>query len=419
MDITDNVNNIVQGIVAQITAQVQQQAMTAIQQTINNVVASIDSTSMMSTILSQKIDEALGRLPINASKIESQLLAQVNTLTTSLAQTVQTQAIAAAKESVNTQLSRIDFSQLCQATLLAAIQQQTLKFAPASIPGSAIDQSTINLSGNSITGGIIKHFGSTGIDDKANSCQLSIFDEVTVVENNLVTKSLTVKGATTIEGDLNVTGTMPSSSPLFQNLVSASSHAVKSDQSLLQNFADSVITQLKSAGIDLNKITLQGQDVIVGNTIGPSVTQSNLQKVGQLQELQVAGESFLSATLYTTNNRVGINTIEPSCALSVWDQEVEVTVSKQTTNTAIIETPRNQSLVLSSNGQNNITLTPDGATTVNKINMGTMSFTVGGIPPMDNQPKGSIVFNSNPSLGGPLGWVSLGEARWANFGIID
>jgi len=29
------------------------------------------------------------------------------------------------------------------------------------------------------------------------------------------------------------------------------------------------------------------------------------------------------------------------------------------------------------------------------------------------------VFNSNPSLGGPLGWVSLGDARWANFGIID
>jgi hypothetical protein len=419
MDISDNVNSIVQGIVAQITAQVQQQAMTAIQQTINNVVASIDSTSMMSTLLGQKIDETLVRLPISTDKIESQLLAQVNTLTTSLAQTVQTQAVASAIESINAQINQIDFVQLCRATLISAIQQQTLQFPTASIPGSAIDQATINLSGNSIAGGIIKNFGSTGIDDKATGCQLSIFDEVTVVENNLVTKALTVKGTTTIEGDLNVTGNMPTSSPLFQNLVSASSHAVKSDQSLLQNFADGVITQLKATGIDLNKITVQGQDVIIGNAIGPFVTQSNLQKVGQLQELQVAGESLLSATLYTTNNRVGINTVEPSCALSIWDQEVEITVSKQTSNTAIIETPRNQALILSSNGQNNITLTPDGATTVNKINMGSMSFAVGSIPPSDNQPKGSIVFNSNPSLGGPLGWVSLGDARWANFGIID
>ena len=40
-------------------------------------------------------------------------------------------------------------------------------------------------------------------------------------------------------------------------------------------------------------------------------------------------------------------------------------------------------------------------------------------PPTDDQPMGTIVFNSNPSLGGPLGWVSLGGARWANFGIID
>jgi len=29
------------------------------------------------------------------------------------------------------------------------------------------------------------------------------------------------------------------------------------------------------------------------------------------------------------------------------------------------------------------------------------------------------VFNANPTLGGPLGWVSLGDARWANFGLVD
>ena len=128
---------------------------------------------------------------------------------------------------------------------------------------------------------------------------------------------------------------------------------------------------------------------------------------------------MLSQTLYTTGKRVGINTIEPTQALTLWDQEIEIGFGKQGNNTGVIETPRSHALVLSSNGKNNITLTPDGATTVNKINMGTMSFAVGSAPPADNQPKGSIVFNANPSLGGPLGWVSLGDARWANFGIID
>ena len=369
MDITDNVNNIVQGIVTQITSQVQQQAMAAIQQKIDEVVKSIDGTSLMTTVLNQKLDAKLSQLPINATSIEAQLLTQVNSLASNLAQTVQYQAIAAATESVNAQIDKIDFAQLCQATLLNALQQQTLKFPNASIPGSAIDQSTVNLSGNSVNGGIIQNFGSTGIDDKATSCQLSIFDEVTVVENNLVTRDLTVKGTTTIEGDLNVTGTLPESSTLFQNVVRATSERVTTNlnQGIFQGYANLVTAQLQSTGIDLSKITVQGQEIINGNSIGNFITQSNLQKVGQLSELQVAGEAFLSATLYTTNGRVGINTIEPGCALSIWDQEVEVTVSKQTSNTAIIETPRNQSLVLSSNGQDNITLTPDGATTVNKI----------------------------------------------------
>ena len=416
---SQHVTGLVQNIVSQITAQVQQQAMVAVQESIDGVIKSIDSTSLMTTALNQKIDTALSQLPINTSNIEAQLVAKLDAVSSNLAQTVQTQAVTLATESINSQINQIDFKSLCQAVLLSAIQQNLLQFPAGSIPGSAVDQTTLALSGSHINGGIITNFGSTGIDDKARTCQLSIFDEVTVVENNLVAKALTVKGTATIEGDLYVTGTLPPESPLFQNVVGAAYAAVKSDRALLENFAGQVVTQLQINGLDLNKITIGGQEVINGNSLGQSVTQSNLQKVGQLGELQVSGESFLSGTLYTTNQRVGINTIEPSSALSVWDQEVEVTVSKQGSNTGVIQTPRNQALVLSSNGKNNITLATDGSTTVNKINMGSMSFSAADMPPGNDQPKGTVVFNSNPSLGGPLGWVSLGNAIWANFGVID
>jgi hypothetical protein len=180
-----------------------------------------------------------------------------------------------------------------------------------------------------------------------------------------------------------------------------------------------VLNTIRADGLDLTKITVNGQEVVNGNNLSTFITASNLQKLGVLQELQVQGESLFADTMYVSTKRVGINTIEPSQALSIWDQEIEVGVGKQSNNTAIIGTPRNQTLVVSSNGKNNLVLTPDGAATVNKINIGTMSFTVGDAPPSNNQPKGSIVFNSNPSLGGPLGWVSLGDAKWANFGVID
>ena len=141
--------------------------------------------------------------------------------------------------------------------------------------------------------------------------------------------------------------------------------------------------------------------------------------MGTLQELQVSGETLLGQTLYVGNKRVGINTVEPDGALNVWDQEVELRFSKQTNNTGILETPRSQTLILSSNGKNNAVLNPDGSITVKKINLDGVSFASNPTPPIDNQPQGAIVFNSNPSLGGPMGWVSLGDAKWANFGIID
>ena len=419
MDIDNHVSGIVQTIISQITTQVQQQVAAQIDQKISEIVSNLDTTSILADQLSKKLDARLNQLPIDSKSIEAQLSLRLDKLSSDLSSRVQTESIRITTESINSQINRIDFTQICQSTLLSAIQNQTFKYSNASIPAQANDPTNWIISGSNIQGGIIKNFGSSGIDDKALTCQLSIFDSVTVVENNLVTKDLTVKGTTTIEGDLNVTGTMPEDSTLFKNVVRASAGAIKADPTVFQTYVDSVFKQIKDAGLDLNQIKLNGQDIVVGQSLGNNIISSNLQKVGQLQELQVAGESLLSGTLYTTNQRVGVNTIEPAQALSIWDQEIEIGIGKQSSGTAVIGVPRSQTLVLSSNGKNNITLTPDGATTVNRLNMGSMTFSVADMPPHDNQPIGSVVFNSNPSLGGPLGWVSLGEARWANFGIID
>jgi hypothetical protein len=317
--------------------------------------------------------------------------------------------------------SRMDYQSLFQAAIEASIKNNEFIFPTAGIPASAIDQSQISISGDQIRGGIIQQFGSTGIDDQATACQLTVLDSVTVVENNLLTKDLTVKGTATIEGDLNVTGTLPESSGLFRNIVDTVTNNVRTslDAVVFQSYADMVLKTIKRDGLDLTKITFNGETAIDGANLGTKITYSNLQRVGTLQELQVSGETLLSQTLYTASKRVGINTFEPAQALSIWDQEVEIGFGKQGSNTAIIATPRSQTLILGTNAKNNITLTPDGGVTVKELTLGGMNITTSDRPPATNQPRGTLVFNNNPTLGGPLGWISLGDAKWANFGYID
>jgi hypothetical protein len=420
MEIDTHVNSIVQGIVDQITSQVQTQAMAAIEQKVADVISAIDYTSILSTLLSQKLDAKITQLPISTATVEAEITNRVTDLTQNLIGQIQTQSLKTIQDTVNSYVNKIDFQSLYVSTIITALQTQQIQFPDNSISGSAIETSNLRLSGDNINGGIITNFGSTGIDDKSTVCQVTIMDDITVVENNLLTKDLTVKGTTTIEGNLNVTGSMVESSPMFLQFVNAATNNVRTslDKTLFDTYATTVFNKIQTDGLDLSKIQLNGKIIIDNNMIANSITVSNLQKVGVLNELQVSGESLFSETLYTTKNRVGINTIQPTQALSLWDQEIEFGIGKQSKDTATLGMPRNQTLVISSNGKNNLTILPDGSIAADTIKIGTVTLTSGS-PPSDNQPAGTIVFNSNPTLGGPLGWVSLGQARWGNFGIID
>jgi hypothetical protein len=421
MDIDTHVNSIVQGIITQITSQVQAQAMTAITQKIDEIVSALDTSTLLGSLLSQKIDAKVSQLPIDTASIEAELVSRVDTLATNLVSAVQNQSIDIIQTKVAQYVNNIDFTQLYQGVIVNALNTKQINFPDRSIPMSAVDLTDAVISGDYVSGGIITKFGSTGIDDRATVCQLSILDDVTVVENNLVTQDLTVKGSTTIEGDLTVTGSIPEESPMFQKFVVAATNNVRTslDSVLFASYADMVYNQIKTNGLDLAKLSVNGQSIVDNGTLATTITGSNLQRLGVLTELQVNGESLLSQTLYVTNKRVGINTIEPGQTLSVWDQEVELGFSKQSSNTGVLGMPRSQTLVLSSNNKNNLSILPDGSIAADTVRIGDVTLTSAGGPPATNQPKGTIVFNSNPSLGGPMGWVSLGDARWANFGIID
>jgi len=71
-----------------------------------------------------------------------------------------------------------------------------------------IDFTGVKLSGDNISSGLIKDFNSTGIQDKATNCQLTVSDDFTIVENTLLTNAARINGSLQIDGDLTLKGNL-------------------------------------------------------------------------------------------------------------------------------------------------------------------------------------------------------------------
>ncbi len=416
MDLSKQIDSIVKGIVSEIQTKVVEQVLSNITEQISTTIVN-EIQTQLSTYnydeLIQNLVESKVVESINPASIEK----RIDGLSGIIANNLELEARDSVNKLVSTQVKNLNFNELLSSTIAAELNDRVkeFKFPDNSIPVSSIKVDDLKLTGDHIVGGIIKNFGSTGIDDRATNCVVTILDQAVVVENNLVTLDLTV------QGNLDVKGTVSEDSEFYKQLTSAVTGSVQNglNDVLFTNFSDIIFNKIKTDGIDLSKITINGAEVINGTGLGYNITDSNLQKVGLLKELQVQGESLLAETVYVGNKRMGVNTLEPSAALAVWDEEVEVTVSKEQTNFARFGTPRNQKLVIGSNRNNNLVLHEDGKTQIDSLQIGTTLLTADNKPPSYASQRGHIVFNTNPNPGGPMGWVCLGAANWANFGIID
>lgn len=320
------------------------------------------------------------------------------------------------------QMSRLDVPTLVREHLSNVLNSsaKTYTFPNRSIHGSAINPDGLFLKADQIAAGIIRGFESTGIQDKATETQVTIMDNATVYENQLVAKELHVAGAAVIEGNIKLSGSVNHDSLLFSDLMQVSKDAIRGEmqEGILAGFRDDVYKQLQTEGIPADIVKYQNHRLVRDNALAPTVMYSNLQKVGALKELQVIGETLLDETLYVSVHRVGINTMDPSSTFDLWDQEVEIAAGKLEKDVAIIETPKKQALVISSNKNYNLVCNTDGSITINTLKIGQSQHTSDNKMPTNNAPKGNIVWNTDPSIGQPIGWVSLGNARWAGFGIL-
>lgn len=419
MDLNEHLGKIVEGLVADITTNVLIRVDSVISNAINNRLASYDYGTHIQEAASAAFEKKVAEYTVDNKKLENRIVDKIrSTIDETRAQTQEL-----ILEHVNQSLSNINLNKAVTDSVSTIISDRISEysFPPNSIDPRALKLRDLVISGDNVKGGLVENFSSTGIDDRATGVCLTLFDETTVIENKLLTKDCTVEGYLEVNGDLLINGTVPEDGEFFRNLVSkATAGTINSlDDTLFANYSKTVFDKISLQGLDLNKITLNGKEILTSNKLGSDIVNSNLKSVGELNELTVKGESLLAQTLYVGPKRVGVNTIEPSAALAIWDEEVEIVAKKKEKDTGVLGTSRQQKLVLTSNGKDNVTLNDDGSTQIGHLRIGSMQFTTSNTPPNFQSERCHVIWNTNPNPGGPLGWICLGGANWANFGIID
>lgn len=267
---------------------------------------------------------------------------------------------------------------------------------------------------------LLEKFASTGISDQATSCQLTIMDETTVVENQLTARSIDAVDSLTVK-DLVVKGSINTDNYSWDAL--SNSISAKTLKQIDDQWRSELVEQVKksitSDGISFEQVKLDDTYLVSGNELSNKITHTNIQQLGSLKNLKVLGEGMINDTLVVIKNRVGINTDTPTSALSVWDEEVSVVVGKYKNQEAAIGTNRNQAFNILVNNQPQINISTDGITSVKNLRIGVHRIGHSPDVPGWSGTRGDIIFNSNPTPDSAFAWVCLGAFKWKTLRAVE
>ena len=272
------------------------------------------------------------------------------------------------------------------------------KITAKSVKVSDIDLKKDSISGDVINGGTITNFSSTGIKDSATHNILEIADDVTNINNDVF-----------IQGKINC-------------------------QTLQYNRAQVPVLDVKEA------LRIDGNEVVWRTKLGKSVKESYLTKVGILDNLEVKD------TFYANDKRVGINTTVPNKTFAVKSQGVEIVIGSDDA-TGYVGTFEPRPFAIGTDDRQRIHITTDGKITLKNstvvegklgvnvknpqedlevagnIKFQDKTFSSGNaVPTAGTWSKGSIVWNSEPKLDKPIGWVCLkggAPGHWRPFGTVN
>jgi hypothetical protein len=168
--------------------------------------------------------------------------------------------------------------------------------------------------------------------------------------------------------------------------------------------------------------------VLSTNTLGDTVTESNLQKLGLLRELQVAGDAAVTRTLSTSKISIGNFSVTDHTLAGYADIKVVRNETNELTigNNIVLGNADNYSRTISMYGQVAVGVAnPDAGvalTVAGSVSFENKKFKVGnGIPTQGTYSKGDIVWNDDPKATDYIGWVCVtpgSPGRWLPFGAI-
>lgn len=335
------------------------------------------------------------------------------------------------------------------------------------------------LSGDKIHGGKITKFASKGITDLATDTVLVVKDDglhLDTIHVDRVSGSLAVGGALSVNGDITVNGAVtakklhveeltadirnertdplafigkdPKTTAYGKGLIWPGGDYTK--QFMLMERPDRFFAT-ESVELRAGKIyMINGQNVLSQDTLGTTVTKSNLKKLGVLEKLEIENSLTVDNYLYYDPNtqRLGLGTESPNGAISVLSWDHEFIVDSTDDKRFKVGTYTTGGLDIVTDDTPRISLEPTGAITLHnkvvikdKLGVGVKNFVtdaditsagpvrfqgkkfeVGEKEPSEGSyVKGDIVWNCDPTASGYVGWICIRPGTpgtWKPFGQI-
>ena len=258
-----------------------------------------------------------------------------------------------------------------------------------------------------------KNLPDQGIVDKATTNQLEVSDQgvtVTALTANNVSATLATVGTLVITDDAEIHGKLSFDSSALEEAIKTSvSEQIVKDLSTIA--ASAGLSKLSTAKLNVTQIEVDGTPLVTDRKLTRYITDSELTSVGTLESLAVSGSGRINGTLYVNAGRIGVNTPSPDAALSVWDEDVAISIGKHSPGLAFIGTSRSHTLALGVNRTPVVTITEAGMS-VPALAVKGHALMYSPSAPSAAGNKGDIAFNSAPSENGPFAWVCLGGTRW-------
>jgi hypothetical protein len=261
-------------------------------------------------------------------------------------------------------------------------------------------------------------FATRGMHDGADELELALAPGEVRITNGLSCRDFTadsaeVRNVLSVQ-DLVLQGTINTDNHSWNEL---SNKIAQDTLSLIteqwrRDLIDGVLETAKTQGIEFQDVIVRGMPLVENGTLNPAIRHSQLESLGTLGRLSVSGDADLSDTVHVRNRRVGINTLDPEMALSLWDEEVTVVAGKLKQSHAFLGTARSQNFSLGVNRKPYLEIDAEGLITVKNFRIDRHRMGFATQVPGYSGTRGDLVFNSDPNDGQPFAWVCLGAFRW-------